>query len=172
MTKEEWSILAGRAGAVLNYGIEEKEWLKTSRMARLIAATPFLAACDKPEETAFSHLILYLISLHESAREIYHHRPIDDKEVYTRLFPVSNFLGGNASVIQCCLDLMALTMLANYQKDAEDDRRIGKYNPLNESKWNYQSESEKLIESINTNSTPEIAEIYTVDDALRGFWKN
>lgn len=172
MTKEEWSILAGRAGAVLNYGIAEKEWLKTSRMARLIAATPFLAGCDKAEETAFSHLILYLISLHESAREIYLHRPADDKDVYTRLFPVSNFLRGDASVLQCCLDLMALTMLANYHQDAEEDRRLGKYNPLNEGKWNYKTESEQLIRSINAHSTPEIAEIYTVEDALKGFWKN
>jgi len=172
MTWEQWSTLAGRAGAVLNYGIADKEWLKTSRMARLIAATPFLAGCDKPEETAFSHLILYLISLHESAREIYLHRSADDKDVYTRLFPVSNFLGGNTSLIQCSLDLIALTMLANYQKDAEEDRRIGKYNPLNEGKWNYESESERLIQSINQNTTSEIGALYTIDDALRGFWKN
>ena len=74
----------------------------------------------QPEETAFSHLILYLISLHESARGIYLHRPADDKDVYTRLFPVSNFLGGNSTVIQCSLDLIAFTMLANYRKDAEE----------------------------------------------------
>jgi hypothetical protein len=172
MTKEEWSILAGRAGAVLNFGIKEKEWLKTSKMARLIAATPFLAGCDKPEETAFSHLILYLVSLNESARDIYLHRPVDDRDVYTRLFPVSNFLGGNLTIIQCILDLMALTMLSNYHQDAEEDRRISKYNPLNEGKWNYKTESERLIQSINANSTPEIAAIYTVEDALKGYWKN
>jgi len=172
MTREQWITLAGRAGAVLNYGIKEKEWLKTSKIARLIAETPFLAGCDKAEETAFSHLILYLISLDESARTIYFHQPQDDRDVYTRLFPVSNFLGGNSSVIRCSLDLMALTMLSNYQKNAGEDERRGKYNPLNEGKWDYQTESEKLIRSIQDYSIPELTSLYSVEDALKGYWKN
>ncbi len=172
MTEEKWSYLVGRAGAVLNYGIEEKEWLKAGKMARLVAAVPFLAGCDKAEETAFSHLMIYLISLDESAKDIFFHRPFDDKDIYMRLFPVSNFLAGDAEVIRCCLDLMALTMLAGYKRDAEEDEKLGKYNPLNAGKWDYDREAKKLVEKIQRSSRPEIAEIYSLDDALKGYWKS
>lgn len=171
MTVEQWSNLAGRAGAVLNYGIKEKEWLKHSKMARLITATPFLASCEKAEETAFTHLIIYLVSLDESAKALYLHGPDDDRDVYTRLFPLSNFPGGNASLIQCSLDLMALTMLSNYYRDAEEDSKRGKYNPLNEGKWIYAEESKRLTAEIKKNMSPELSEIYTIDDALQGYWK-
>jgi len=171
MTEEQWSNLSGRAGVILNYGIKEKERLKNSKLARLITATPFLAGCEKAEETAFSHLILYLVSMDESARTLYFHKPIDDRDVHTRLFPVSNFLGGDAVIIQCCLDLIALTMLANYRKDAEEDKSLGKYNPLNAGKWDYTAESERLVRQINENGTADIFTIYTIEDALKGYWK-
>jgi hypothetical protein len=172
MTEEQWSDLAGRAGAVLNLGIKEKAWLKHSKMARLIAATPFLAACEKAKATAFSHLILYLVAMDESARNIYFHSPADDGDVYTRLFPIGSFMGGDPGVIRCFLDLTALTMLAGYKKDAGEDRRWGKYNPLNEGKWDYDAMSEQLIERIRENSRPEIEAIYTVEDALKGYWRS
>lgn len=171
MTEELWSTLAGRAGAVLNYGIEEKEWLKNSKMARLITATPFLAGCEKAEETAFSHLMIYLIASHESGKSIFFHKPADDGDTHTRLFPISNFLGGDTVLIQCCLDLIALTMIAGYRKDAEEDKKSGKYNPVAEGKWDYSLESEKLIRRIKENSTTEIEAFYTVEDALKGYWK-
>lgn len=170
MTEEQWSKLTGRAGAVLNYGVEEKEWLKGSRMARLIGETPYLAGCRKAEETAFTHLMVYLIAMHESARDVYLHKLEDDRDLYSRLAPLSNFVGGDASTLECCIDLMCLCMLSNYHKDSEEDRTLGKYNPINEANWDYQVESERLIKKIKPTMTPEIASVYTVEEALRGFW--
>lgn len=172
MTEEQWNILAGRAGAVLNYGIEDKAWLKQSKIARLITAIPFLAGCDKAEETAFSHLLIYLIALHESGKSIFLHKPIDDRDVYTRLFPLSNFMGGDVSVISCGLDLIALTMIAGYRRDAGEDEKLGKYNPLNAGKWDYATESDKLTGKIKASITPEMEVLYTVEDALKGYWKS
>ncbi len=170
MTNEQWSNLTGRAGAVLNYGIKEKEWLKNSKITRLIAETPYLAGCEKPENTAFSHLMIFLTAMHESAKDIYLHKPEDDKDILTRLFPISNFLGGDSSIIQCCLNLTGLCMLSDYHHDSDEDRRLGKYNPLNEGKWNYETESQKLLEKINKTITPEVTAVFTVEDALRGYW--
>ncbi|MEA1973536.1 MAG: hypothetical protein U9N34_09655, partial [Candidatus Cloacimonadota bacterium] len=119
MTNEQWENVLSRAGAVLNFGIEKKEQVKNSKMAKLIAATPFLAGCDKAIETSFSHLLIYLMSLDESAKDIYFHKPEDDADIYLRLFPISNFLGGKKEIIQCCMDLKALCMLSNYKKDTE-----------------------------------------------------
>ena len=171
MTKEQWESVLSRAGAVLNFGIEKKEQVKNSKMAKFIAAIPYLAGCNKALETSFSHLIIYLMSLDESAKDIYFHKPEDNSDIYSRLFPISGFSGGNKEVMQCCMDLMALCMLSNYKKDIEQDKTIGKYNPINDGKWEYDNMAETLVQNIDKTITNEISEIYTKDDALRAFWK-
>jgi len=170
MTNDQWENVLSRAGAVLNFGIEKKEQIKNSKIAKLIAAAPYLAGCDKAIETSYSHLIIYLMSFEESAKDIYFHKPEDDKDIYSRLFPISSFSGGNKEIIQCCMDLSALSMLANYKKDAEMDKETGKYNPINENKWDYQSKSSKLIEVIEKTITSDIISICTIEDAIRGYW--
>ncbi|HAK47590.1 MAG TPA: hypothetical protein DCO79_16920 [Spirochaeta sp.] len=172
MTNKEWDKISSRVRAVYNFGVEKSEWFKVCKMARLIAAVPFLAGCDKPEESSFTHLAVYIMSIDDSTKDIYFHKAEDDADVYSRLQPISNFNGGNRKVIQCCMDLIALNMVTNYEKDAEEDKAIGKYNPVEAGAWNYGAVSEKLIEDIKSNITSEISEVYTVDDALRGLWKD
>lgn len=172
MTNEQWENVLSRAGAVFNFGIEKKEQLKNSRMARLIVAIPFLAGCNKATETAFSHLSIYLLSLDESAKDIYFHKPEDNDDIYSRLFPISSFSGGNKDIIQCCIDLITLCMLSNYKKDTEEDEDIGKYNPINAGKWDYEIMSAKLIQNIDKKINPEISAIYTKEDALKAYWKD
>jgi len=172
MTKEQWENVLSRAGAVLNFGIEKKEQVKNSKMAKLIAAVPFIAGCNKAVETSFSHLLIYLMSLDESAKDIYFHKKEDDADIYSRLIPISNFSGGNKEIIDCCMDLLTLCMVSNYKKDAADDKEIGKYNPLNSGEWDYDTISKKLIEKIDKNIIPEITNIYTKDDALKAYWTN
>ncbi|MCK5201823.1 MAG: hypothetical protein KAR21_25895 [Spirochaetales bacterium] len=171
MTNEQWENILSRAGAVFNFGIEKKEQLKNSRMAKLIAAIPFLAGCNKATETAFSHLTIYLMSLDESAKDIYFHKPEDDDDIYSRLFPISVFNGGNKIIIQCYMDLIALCMLSNYKKNAAEDKAIGKYNPINAGKWDYDTMSANLIQNIDKTSTADISAVYSKEDAVRGFWK-
>lgn len=172
MTNEQWENVLSRAGAVLNFGIEKKEQLKNSKMAKLIAATPYLAGCNKTIETSFSHLLIYLMSFDESAKDIYFHKPEDDSDIYSRLFPISNFSGGKTEVLECCRDLMTLCMLSNYKKDIEEDIKIGKYNPINDGKWDYKAISSNLIKNINKTISPEIAEIYTIETALKAYWRS
>ena len=172
MTNEQWENVLSRAGAVFNFGIDKKEQLKNSRMAKLIAATPFLAGCNKATETAFSHLSIYLLSLDESAKDIYFHKSEDDEDIYSRLFPISGFSGGSKAIIQCCMDLTALCMISNYKNDAAEDKAIGKYNPINAGKWDYDAMSTTLIQSIEGTITTEISAVYTVEDAVRGFWND
>ena len=109
------------------------------------------------------------MSLDESARDIYFHKSEDDKDIYSRLLPIINFKGGDKTVIQCCIDLTALCMLSNYKKDMEEDKAIGKYNPVNDSNWNYDTMSEKLVDNIDKTITNQISEIYTKNDALRAY---
>jgi|SaaInl8_200m_RNA_FD_contig_21_1850271_length_768_multi_7_in_0_out_0_1 hypothetical protein len=171
MTKEQWEHVLSRVGAVLNFGIEKKAQVQNSKMAKLIAAVPYLADCNKAMETSFSHLLIYLMSLDESAKDIYFHKPEDDRDIYSRLFPISNFSGGDKTVIQCCMDLISLCMLSNYNKDIKQDEVIGKYNPLINQKWDYDKIAAALIQNIEKTITKEISEIYTKDDALKAFWE-
>ena len=138
----------------------------------LIATTPFLAGCNKAIETSFSHLTIYLMSIDESAKDIYCHKEEDDEDIYSRLFPISIFSGGKREIIECCMDLMVLCMLSNYKKDSEEDKLIGKYNPINSGKWDYETMFAKLIENIDRSITTEILNIYTKEDAIKGYWKS
>ena len=170
MTNEQWDYVLSRAGAVLNFGIEKKEQVENSKMAKLIAAVPYLAGCNKAVETSFSHLIIYLMSVDESAKDIYFHKPEDNGDIYSRLIPISDFTDGNKEIILCCMDLITLCMISNYKKDAESDKLIGKYNPISSGEWDYKTMSEKLILNIDKNITTEISDIYTKEDGLNGFW--
>jgi len=171
MTKEQWDTVSSRARAILNYGITQTEWLHGSRMARFIAAIPFLANCGKETETSFAHLLVYLASLDGSVKQLFFHTPEDDAEVHARMSPILNFYGGNEATLRCCRDLLALCMVSNYRKDAHADQAMGKYNPLNAGVWDAESLIGELKASIGKNITSEIAEFYTIEEALRGFWK-
>jgi hypothetical protein len=172
MNSGQWEEVSGRARAVLNYGIVQKEWLQTSRMARFIAAIPFIAGCGKAPSTSFSHLIIYLISLDESARDIFFHSPQDDTDIYSRLQPLSCYPGGNPEILQTCRDLLALCMISNYRRDAEEDTAVGKYNPIANGIWDGDALIKELTEKINKTIIPEISEFYTVQEALRGAWQD
>ena len=172
MTKEQWQKVSSRVRTVFNFGIKQTEWLEGCKMAKLIAAIPYLAGCKRAEETSFTHLSVYVMSNDESVKEIYFHKPGDDEDVYSRLSPGNNFIGGDQKIIQCCMDLIALNMISNYNKDSDNDLTIGKYNPVAEGRWNYSELSQKLIQSIKVNISPEISAFYDVEDALRGLWQN
>ncbi|MBI9106377.1 MAG: hypothetical protein JEZ04_06480 [Spirochaetales bacterium] len=170
MTKEQWEKVSSRARTVFNFGIKQSEWIEGSKMARLIAAVPYLAGCDKAEKTSFTHLSVYIMSIDESAKEIYFHKLEDDRDLYSRLFPISNFMEGNQKIIQCCMDLIALNMVSNYNNGADEDLAIGKYNPVAQGKWSFPELSEKLIKNIEENISPEISAFYDIETALRGLW--
>jgi len=171
MTKNQWETISSRVRALLDFGVAETEWLEGSRVARFIAAVPFLAGCGKALETSFSHLLVYLASLDDSTKELFYHKPGDDGDLYSRLHPILHFSGGNPETLLCCRDLLALCMVSNYLKDAEQDRLLGKYNPLNEGVWVAPALIGELTASIETRMTPEIAEFYTAEEALLGVWQ-
>ncbi|MDC7126186.1 MAG: hypothetical protein PQJ46_11510 [Spirochaetales bacterium] len=170
MTKKDWAIISSRVKAVFNMGVEKAKWLDNCEVGRFIAAIPFLAGCDKPFQTAFSHLCIYVMSIDESTKEVYFHSREDDADLYLRLAPISDFIGGNQKVISCCMDLLALNMVSNYKNDQAADKSIGKYNPLNDGDWNYDELAEKLKASINKNITPEVRAVYDIEDSVRGLW--
>lgn len=172
MYEREWVDVADRARAFLNFGVAKKEWLEGSRLARFIASIPFLAGCDKPRETSFIHLLTYLASLEESAKDIFMPGPADDADLYSRLTPLMLSSGGDGRVLSCCRDLLALCMVANYRDDAASDLSLGKHNPVALGKWDAEALIDSLKSRIRASATPDILALYTEDDALKGIWKD
>ncbi len=172
MDENQWEEVSSRVRVVLNYGVVQKEQLQSSRMARFIAAVPFLAGCKKAMETSFVHLLTYSVALDEAARDVFIHKPDDDADIYTRLTPLLSFSGGDERILQCSRDLIAICMVSNYIKDAEADRMVGKYNPVAAGTWNADEIIEKLVASVNASITPAISGMYTVEEAIRGGWKD
>ncbi len=169
-TNAIWESLTDKAAVVFNYSIAEKAWLKNNKIAKIIAATPYIAESLKPEVVSFSHLSLYLLSCTEIGKTIFIHKEADDVDIYSRLLPITNFLTGDKDIIQMSNDLLALCMIANYKKDSGIDKKMGKYNPIALGKWDYDELSKKLEENILKNKESEITELMTIDDALKGIW--
>ena len=172
MSNEDWITVSSRVRTIFNFGIERSEWFLNCKTAKFIAAIPFLAGCEKAKETAFTHLCIYYMSIDESGKEIYFHKESDDKDLFSRLLPISNFVGGDRNTIECCMSLLALNMLCNYNKDAIYDELIGKYNPISKKRWDFEPLYTELIKKIETNITDEISEFYSIDDAEPGVWKD
>jgi len=170
MNKDQWEQVSSRARVILNYGVVKKEWLESSRIARFIAAVPFVAGCRKAMETSFVHLLTYLVSLDESAKDLFMHKPEDDADVHSRLTPLLSFSGGDERILACCRDLLALCMVSNYCKDVEADKLVGKYNPVGKGIWDGEKLTKDLIASIGRAIAPEVSAFFTIEDALRGYW--
>ena len=169
-TEQKVEEVIYRVAAVFNFGIAKKEWLKQSRMARLIASLPFIAGCEKPRETAISHLTVYILSLEDDTKDVFYHTSADDTDIFTRFKPISNFKGGNRSVIEHGMNLIALCIISNYRKSRERDKARGKYNPGNEAGWDLDSMQKDLIEKIEANPVKEIDEIYSMETATQKDW--
>ncbi|MBN2875756.1 MAG: hypothetical protein JXM71_11725, partial [Spirochaetales bacterium] len=86
------------------------------------------------------------------------------------LAPLLSFEGGDAKILACYRDLLALCMVSSYRNDAATDRQIGKYNPVDSGVWDAEALSRDLIASIEGTITPEISAFYAVDEALKGYW--
>lgn len=169
-TNVMWESVTDKAAVVFNYSIAEKAWLKNNKIAKVIVATPYIAESLKPEVVSFSHLSLYLVSCTEIGKTIFIHKEADDADIYSRLFPITNFLSGDKDVIQTSNDLLALCMISNYKKDSSIDEKTGKYNPVALGKWDYDELSRKLKENILKNKKSELTELMTIDEATKGIW--
>lgn len=165
-----WESITDKAAVVFNYSIAEKAWLKNNKIAKIIVATPYIAESLKPEVVSFSHLSLYLVSCTEIGKTIFFHKEEDDADIYSRLFPITNFVTGDKDAIQTSNDLLALCMISNYKNDSSIDKKTGKYNPVALGKWDYDELSKKLKENILKNKKSELTELMTIDEAIKGIW--
>ena len=168
-TEEKWKEISGNVAAAFRMSHEEELRLREGRIARLIAAIPFLAGCEEAERTAVAHLGTYLLSVRET-KPYFVAQPGDNAGPMERLRLIGEFKGGNRQIIEKGMSLLALNMVSDYKRDIEEDARLGKYNPVAAGAWNFESTVEALEWKIVTTPCEEMDEIAPVGAIPLSFW--
>ena len=89
-------------------------------------------------------------------QKYYAHLPSDDDDIFNRLAFISNFDGGNPTIIEHGMYILAYIMVEGYKRSKEKDLKNGIYNPISNGKWNYKKIKLKLQRKINEIDCPDL----------------
>lgn len=165
-----WPTILSDVNSLFHFSPETIEKLAHSRIAKLTATIPFIAGCRNPVRIAVSHLIYVLSAEIPSIAQHFLHSFADNDNVLSRLERISHFPDGDPLIIQRGMNLLAVIMISDYLKDKEHDKKIKKYNPLENGVWNAERKIEKLENEIKSVPCPEMDAIITVDEAKALEW--
>lgn len=165
---QKWDGLLNTVSHAFNLTDDEKMKVGKTKIAQLVAAIPYLAGCEDAERTAVTHLGTYLLTIRTN--QIYDHKPSDDVDLLRRFKMIDNFIGGDSKIINRGLNLIALNMICDYQRDIEDDKKIGKYNPIAAGNLNFEKRREELVKQINSVESKYMDEILNPKEAEEEWW--
>jgi len=168
--EQDWIDLRNRISNLFHLNDEDQKKLMGNKMAKLVAAIPYLALCNEPKRTALTHLTTLFLASHEAGRDIFLHNFSDNFSLLNRLERISNFDGGNRLVIDRGMNLLSIVMLSDHIKDSIEDKMKKKYNPVESGIWNAQNEIKILEKKIRDNQCPEMEKIINVDEAKANWW--
>ncbi|MFW5696067.1 MAG: hypothetical protein ACOCYB_12925, partial [Alkalispirochaeta sp.] len=152
----------------LRLSIGELEHLRANTTARLIAGIPYIAGCRDADRVSTQHVATYLLA--QSASAIFDHREEDDRDVFARLERISHFPDGDKHLIRRGMSLLALIMIAGYERDVQTDRSKSVYNPIGSGSWNAEELRARLVRQVRSVPSPEMDYIIDLEHALRGDW--
>jgi hypothetical protein len=165
----QWAEISDRVAQAFRMTAEERARFSEGRVAKLIAAIPFLAGCEDAERTAVAHLGTYLLSIKET-KPYFNARPEDRVSPLERLRLGSNFKGGDQRIIQRGLCLLTLNMVSDYKRDIEEDERLGKYNPIAAGAWDFEDTVADLQYKVISVDCEEMDKIVSIDAIPLSFW--
>jgi hypothetical protein len=167
--EETWLAISDDVARAFRMTADEEEALGRNKIARLIAALPFLAGCEDAGRTAVAHLGTYLLSARET-KHWFNATAQDSASVLERLRLGAGFRGGDARIIERGLSLLALNMISDYKRDIDEDAVLGKYNPLAAGDFDFKETVEKLEWTIVTTHCPEMDAIVSIGEMPLGYW--
>ncbi len=150
---------------------EETRKFQEKPLARLIGKLPFLAGCDDAERTAVAHLGIYLMSCRDT-KPYFHPHEGDNGHILDRLRLIMSFRGGDRAIIDRGMALIGLQMLHDYKRDVEIDAAIGKYNPLAEGAFDFETTRDELLATIRATESEEMDEDYDDEIAPLSYWSS
>jgi hypothetical protein len=170
-TESNWSAITDLVAREFGLNERDLQALRSKEIARLIGAIPFLAGCDDPAALAIDNLRHYVMSC-GIGKELYAATEENSADVFGRLDP-ARYQGGDEAIIRRGMSIVALNMLADYNRDVELDRSLGKYNPIGAGDWNYEEKLDELLANIRAVDCPdmdEIADVHTIVNATWSFF--
>lgn len=165
---EKWDDIVDTVATAYVLSSYEKKELHGSKIAKLIAAIPYIAGCEDPRTVAEIHLTTYLLT--KKTTRVFDSTPADGVDRFRRLTMMTNFVSGNQTIIEKGICLLALTMLCEYNRTAEQDFELERYNPIVMGAINFEIERQFLIDKINSIPCPFIDEIITTFEAQILWW--
>lgn len=151
----EWDTIVSEISNVFRLTEDEKTSLNENTTAKIIATIPFEAGCNNPERIALNHLCIYMVEK-KGFQKYFSHTKEDDTDLFNRLFLISNFEGGNQTIIDHGMNMLALIMIEGYKRSMKKDKANKIYNPFVSGAWDYRSLKNKLLTEINKIEIPNI----------------
>ncbi len=149
----------------------EKEKLSSSTLARFVSILPHIAGCEDADKCGFINLCLYVIE-RTKGKPFFLHKKEDDKDVLHRLDPFKrNLKGGDQTIVDAGMARLGLMMLEDYKADMDSDHKEGKYNPLNEKAWDFDTMKKELLVTAKLSDNPDLNAALSPDESLRGWWE-
>ena len=168
--RTRWETTLAEVAAAFRMNAEERQRFCSKPIARLIAALPHLAGCDRANRISAEHLGVYVLSVRET-RHLFFATPDDDRDVFARLHPIMRFHGGDPRILDRGMALIALTMVLDYARDVEVDRAVGKYNPVAAGAWDADAIIANLRDRIRSVDCPEMDAIMDAEDDVENWWQ-
>ena len=167
-TPQDWQDVVGHLGDAL--GADAKQW-QDKKVARLVAAIPYLAGAADPDRQAVSNLLV----LHGAAkaRKLFDHRKTDDADLMRRLASFDFGRSADPKVVQYGLNLLALVMIADHEKDLEADKKAGKYNPVASGVWKADIQKKQIQTALSADASSQklFSDVMTPEQAVQAWWE-
>jgi len=171
LTNSLWEKLSEKSAEALRMTEKEAQAFRANKIARLVGLLPFVAGCDDAERTALAHLAVFVVANRGQARHVFDHSPADDAEPLARLRAIADFRGGDAATLERGMALLGLCMVSGYRRDAEPDRMLGAYNPVNTENGRIADAESAFRRSIAGAAPNEVDAILSVEEAEKGYWQ-
>jgi hypothetical protein len=164
----QWDMVVGMVADAFRFTRQETKEFRSRGIPKLIAAIPFLAGCKDPLRTAISHLGTYILSVR--LPKVAETGPSDDEYLLRRLEPINHFAGGDNEIVQRGMNLIALCMICDYERDVAEDSKLGKYNPVSAGALDFEEQRSDLIGQIESVQCDEMDAILPIEKCYSSFW--
>lgn len=164
-----WDYIIPEVSKVFRLNDSERQFLENSSIAKIIVTIPFEANCVNPERIAISHLGIFLMEI-KGFQTYCAHLPSDDYDIFSRLERISHYQGGDSSVIEHGMALLALSMLEGYKNSRRNDISNNTYNPLNSHEWNYNLVKKHICKILRKQSCPIIDGLFYSEPVTPAWW--
>jgi hypothetical protein len=170
MNKElVWKDLVGKVQVLMRLWDSEKAQLLEDKGAKLVGLAPYLCNAPDADRYAVANVVLFIIG---SKDEVFNAKKadyVDFGSLTRRFYPLVNFPGGDEKKKKYIGKLLIITSLEDMKQDAAEDK---KYNPYLFDARQMDKYKNTLVEEVKKEKQEEIDEIFTVKDALAGYWRS